>query len=177
MGNNDGDESVIIQEVFINSIASKLGLLAGDKLLEINQKSIAHMTASAALELFRTVQLPFSATFEKSVLNFIGDELDPVDDDMDTIRYDDNISNPLMLPNAIDHDHLDAPNNVKTIEHIDTDTDFDFDDIDMGLGVSDNNTLNEQSVHSESEQKDMIQYLQSNDDMDTTRTNASWGGS
>ena len=69
--NINTNQYLTIEEVLLNSLTSRLQ--RGDKLTKINEIKLSDLTPSAALNLFNQTQLPFKATFEKSVLQFIGD--------------------------------------------------------------------------------------------------------
>jgi len=61
----DRGETVVVHLVLENKVGHKLGLLPGDILIAINGKSVLDMSSASALELFRSQQLPFKASFRR----------------------------------------------------------------------------------------------------------------
>ena len=58
-----------LHQVLIGSHGHRLGLLAGDTLIAVNNVSVSQLTSSDALHIFRTQSLPFSATFNRPKTN------------------------------------------------------------------------------------------------------------
>ena len=116
--------SVIVQDVLINSLASQFGLTSGDRLIKINEVSLSTLTPLAALELFDQTQLPFNATFEKSVLGFIQD----ISKSISVSKQEQDIS-------SIDDHENDNNDNINN--NVFGDKTFKFEDLDiLGLSLS-----------------------------------------
>ena len=140
--NNHNNQYLTIEEVLLNSLRSRLQ--RGDKLTKINEIKLTDLTPSAALNLFNQTQLPFKATFEKSVLQFIGDSFNSHSQskDIDIANQIEPINlNSTPLPPLPIHGGNNKNNdNIKQTPNsggswIDS-KDFNFDDLDvLGFGA------------------------------------------
>ena len=109
------DQNVVgVDQVLPNSVADKLGLLAGDILIAINNECILDTKASTVVDTFSKQSLPFHATFER----FSSDYEDSSDSD----------SHPDLPPDiddvAVIQDHILSNSNHKPL-HDDITTGYD----------------------------------------------------
>eukprot|EP01084_Bolivina_argentea_P064844 118211_1 len=91
----DRGETVVVHLVLENKVGHKLGLLPGDILIAINGKSVLDITSSKALELFRSQQLPFKASFRRFDDNddFDSDQEEQSDTDLQSQFMQEDVNN------------------------------------------------------------------------------------
>eukprot|EP01084_Bolivina_argentea_P047005 86584_1 len=92
----DDSHQLFVSDLKRSSIGADLGLLCGDVLVSVNNKSVLDMESNQILDIFRSQTLPFLATFERFDENYQSD----ADDNGD-------INAPFGMVNEINTNHID----------------------------------------------------------------------
>ena len=118
----DRGETVLVHLVLENKLGHKLGLLPGDILIAVNNKSVLDIKSTEALNLFRQTQCPFNASFRRF------DDDDEFDDDDDDELNDTNNNDTNNNDNNDDN-----PNNNDTNNDNNNETDNKVDDSNVNV--------------------------------------------
>ena len=118
----ENSDKILVDQVLANGIGAKLGIEAGDILIEINGTSIADLQDNEkAVELFKETELPFTAKFHKSVP--IDNE--NVNENSNSVNSGSDERKPDINNDDINNDDVNTDNNMIIMDDDEDDDDDD----------------------------------------------------